>query len=81
MNDRISIDPRICHVQACVKGTRVPVHQVVHMLAGGDTIDDLLREYPSLSREDVLACLDYAANLAEEQLGPIDRIGESPYAG
>jgi len=47
------------------------VHQVVHMLAGGDTIDDLLREYPSLSREDVLACLDYAADLAEEQLGPI----------
>lgn len=54
-----------------MKGTRIPVHQVVHMLAGGDTIDDLLREYPSLSREDVLACLDYAADLAEEQLGPI----------
>jgi uncharacterized protein (DUF433 family) len=77
MNDRISIDPRICHGQACVKGTRIPAHQVVHMLAGGDTIDDLLREYPSLSREDVLACLDYAADLAEEQLGPIDHIGQA----
>jgi uncharacterized protein (DUF433 family) len=76
MNDRISINPRICHGQACVKGTRIPVHQVVHMLAGGDTIDDLLREYPSLVREDVLACLDYAASLAEEQVGPIDQIGE-----
>jgi uncharacterized protein (DUF433 family) len=75
MNDRISIDPRICHGQACVRGTRIPVHQVVHMLAGGDTIDDLLREYPSLTRGDVLACLDYAANLAEEQLGPIEQIG------
>ena len=59
MNPRISVDPRICHGQVCVKGTRIPVHQIVHMLACGDTIDDLLREYPTLSREDVLACLDY----------------------
>ncbi|MFO0591649.1 MAG: DUF433 domain-containing protein [Polyangiaceae bacterium] len=77
MNDRISIDPRICHGQACVKGTRIPVHQVVHMLAGGDTIEDLLREYPRLTREDVLACLDYAASLAEEQIAPIDGLLDS----
>jgi uncharacterized protein (DUF433 family) len=77
MNERISIDPRICHGQACVKGTRIPVHQVVRMLSAGDTIDDLLREYPSLQREDVLACLDYAASLAEEQIGPIDHVGEA----
>jgi len=41
------------------------------MLAGGDTVDDLLAEYPSLSREDIMACLDYAADLAEEQVTPI----------
>ena len=58
--ERISIDPRICHDQACVKGTRIPVHQIVRMLANGDTIDDLLAEYPSFSREDIMACLDYA---------------------
>jgi len=69
--DRISIDPRICHGQACVKGTRIPVHQIVRMLANGDTVDDLLAEYPSLSREDIMACLDYAADLAEEQVTPI----------
>lgn len=51
--ERISIDPRICHGQACVKGTRIPVHQVVHMLANGDAVEDLLVEYPSLSREDL----------------------------
>jgi len=62
MHDRISIHPEICHGQACVKGTRIPVHQIVGMLANGDTIDDLLEEYPSLEREDILACLDYAAN-------------------
>ena len=69
--ERISINPGICHGQACVKGTRIPVHQIVRMLANGDTIDGLLADYPSLSREDVLACLDYAAELAEEQITPI----------
>jgi uncharacterized protein (DUF433 family) len=71
MNDRITIDPRTCHGQACVKGTRIPVHQIVHMLANGDSIEELLHEYPSLTREDILACLDYAASLAEEQVTPI----------
>jgi len=69
--DRISIDPKICHGQACVKGTRIPVHQIVRMLASGDTVEELLAEYSSLSREDILACLDYAAQLAEEQVTPI----------
>jgi len=69
--ERISIDPRICHGQACVKGTRIPVHEIVRMLANGDTMDGLLAEYPSLSREDIMACLDYAAELAKEQVTPI----------
>lgn len=69
--DRISIDPSICHGQASVKGTRIPVHQIVRMLANGDTVEELLAEYPSLSREDIMACLDYAAELAEEQVTPI----------
>ncbi|HWZ31588.1 MAG TPA: DUF433 domain-containing protein [Bryobacteraceae bacterium] len=71
MFDRISIDPRICHGQACVKGTRMPVHQIIRMLANGDTVEDLLQEFPNLTREDIMACLDYAAALAEEQITPI----------
>lgn len=70
--DRISINSNICHGQACVKGTRMPVHQIVRMLANGDTVEDLLVEYPSLSREDIMASLDYAAWLAEEQVTPIE---------
>lgn len=58
MNDRISIDPRICHGQVCIKGTRIPVHQIVRMLANGDAIADPLQEYPSVKQEDILACLD-----------------------
>ena len=70
--DRISIDATVAHGQACVKGTRIPVHQIVRMLANGDTVDELLAEYPSLSREDIMACLDYAASLTEEQITPIE---------
>lgn len=73
---RISIDPGICHGQACVQGTRIPVHQIVRMLANGDTVEDLLVEYPSLSREDIKACLEYAADLAEEQVTPIQVPGQ-----
>lgn len=71
---RISIDPKVCHGQACVKGTRIPVHQIVRMLANGDTPEDLLAEFPALSREDIMACLDYVAELAEEQVIPIEAL-------
>ena len=74
MDERISIDPQICHGQACVKGTRIPVYQIVRMLANGDTADDLLKEYPSLKQEDIWACLDYTASLAEEYISPIEEI-------
>ncbi len=71
MYPRISINPNVCHGQACIKGTRIPVHQIIHMLANGDTIEELLTEYPSIERGDILTCLDYAASLAEEQVTPI----------
>jgi len=77
MYERISIDPKVCHGQACIKGTRIPVHQIVRMLANGDTIEDLLEEYPSLERDDILACLDYVASLAEEQVTPIESLTNS----
>ena len=75
MNSKIAIDPNVCHGQAVVKGTRIPVHQIVRMLANGDSIDELLKDYPSLSRVDVLACLEYAASLAEEQVTPLEPSG------
>lgn len=75
MYERISIDPKICHGQACIKGTRIPVHQIIRMLASGDKSEEILEDYPSLKAEDVQACLEYAASLAEEQLTPIEMIG------
>ena len=74
MNDRISIHSKICHGQACIRGTRIPVHQIVRMFAHGDSIDALLGAFPTITRDDVLACLDYAASLAEEQVTPLDDV-------
>jgi uncharacterized protein (DUF433 family) len=74
MDNRITIDPKVCHGQACIKGTRIPVHQILQMLANGDTIEELLQEYPSLIREDILACFDYAGSLAEELVTPLEAL-------
>jgi uncharacterized protein (DUF433 family) len=71
MSDRIQVDPSVCHGQATIRGTRLTVAQVVGMLAAGDTIEELLADYPQLAREDVLAALGYAAALAEEQVTPL----------
>ena len=70
MIEHISIKPTVCHGQACIKGTRIPVTQILHMLANSDTTENLLQEYPSLKNEDILACLEYAALLSEEQIIP-----------
>lgn len=77
MYDRISINPNIHHGVACVKGTRIPVYLLVRMMANGDSIEDLLEEYPSLTREDILASLDYASALAEEQVAPIEELASA----
>ena len=78
MTERISIHPNVCHGQACIPGTRIPVHQVVRMFANGDSLDDLLRAYPTITREDIDACLVYAASLAEEQVMPFNDLVISP---
>ena len=74
MFKKISINPKVCHGQACIKGTRIPVYQIVQMLANGDTIDDLLESYPTIEKEDILECLRYAAYLAQEQVTPLDQL-------
>ncbi|HYI10828.1 MAG TPA: DUF433 domain-containing protein [Thermoanaerobaculia bacterium] len=67
MNPRISIDPQVQHGRPVIKGTRVPVVRILGELAEGMTRDDVAREY-RLSVEDVIAAIEYAAELvAQEQ--------------
>jgi len=70
--ERIKADPNICHGQPCIKGTRIMVWLILEYLANGDSIEDVLRAYPQLSREDVLACLAYAAESARERIVTIE---------
>ena len=67
MHERVSVNPAICSGRACIKGKRIPVYLIVKMLANGDAIEEILEDYPTISREDILACLAYAGELAEEE--------------
>ena len=64
MNDRISINPNVCHGKPVIKGTRVLVSIILGALAGGDTIDQILEDYPNITREDVFAALQFGSDLS-----------------
>ena len=61
--NRIIVDPDICNGQPVIKGTRITAQTVLEFLAAGDSVADLLREYPSLTREDVLECVRFSSEL------------------
>lgn len=63
----ITVDPNVCHGKACIRGTRIMVSIVLDNLAAGVTVDEILRSYPSLTREAVQAAIAYAAELARER--------------
>jgi uncharacterized protein (DUF433 family) len=65
--DRITQDPAVMGGKPCIRGMRVTVGMVVGQIGAGRTIDDVLKDYPYLEREDVLQALRYAAWLAEER--------------
>ena len=71
MNPRIVSDPNVCGGAPCIASTRIPVHVILSHLAAGDDYETILKNFPRLSREDILACLDYAAYLAIEKAIPI----------
>jgi len=62
LSDRISINPKICHGQPCVKGTRIMAWLIVQYLTKGDSVEDVLATYPSLTREGIQACLAYTVS-------------------
>ena len=65
--DRISIDPDVCHGKPCVKGTRIMVSIILDYLTAGESVETILREYPTLKGEDIRAAIGYAAWLAHEE--------------
>ena len=67
--DRITVDPDIFGGKPIIRGLRMAVEHVLGMLAAGETVDNLLHEYPFLAPEDIQACLAYAQrSMAGEQV-------------
>ena len=61
LRSRITIDPDICHGKPVIRHLRYPVESMLEYMAAGDTFEDLLEEFPDLERDDLRACLDFAA--------------------
>ena len=70
MFDRITFDPAVMGGRACIRGLRITVALVVNLVANGLSTDDIIREYPDLSAEDVHQALAYASALASEEVHP-----------
>jgi len=65
--DRITVDPKVCHGRACIRGTRVFASVVLDNLAAGLDEGEIVSSYPSLTGEDVKAAIAYAAELTRER--------------
>ena len=69
---RIAVSPKVLAGKPVIKGTRIAVEFILELLANGWTVEDILKNYPQLKREDVLAALKYATEvLKEERIYPL----------
>ena len=66
--EHIVVDPAVCHGQACIRGTRIPVAVVLDNLAAGLSAADVLKSYPTLNEQAIHAAVAYAAELARERV-------------
>jgi len=62
---RITVNPDICHGKPTVRNMRYPVENILELLSAGMTIDEILKDYADLEKEDILACLAYASNITK----------------
>lgn len=63
--NRIAVDPDICNGKPTVRGTRITVQTILGFLAAGDSVEEVLEAYPSLSAEDIRAALMFASSLMD----------------
>jgi uncharacterized protein (DUF433 family) len=65
--DRIIVDPQVLMGKPIIKGTRIAVEFILDLLASGWTVKDILKNYPQLKKEDIIAALKYAAEILKEE--------------
>jgi uncharacterized protein (DUF433 family) len=63
--NRIIIDPAVCNGKPVIRGMRITVNTILGYIAAGDSVEDILKAYPILEKEDIAACLEFAAKLAD----------------
>jgi uncharacterized protein (DUF433 family) len=68
---RISIDPNVCFGKPCIRGTRIWVSLLLDLLASGMSENEIIREYPQLKHEDIMAAIAYGAEVARERIIPV----------
>jgi len=66
LSERIVVDPEVLAGKPVIRGTRLAVEFILELLAAGQSENELLADYPGLTREDILACISYASYLAHE---------------
>jgi uncharacterized protein (DUF433 family) len=71
--DRITIKPDVCGGQPTIRGMRITVSQILDMLAGGMSIEEILADFPYLDRADIDATLQYAARQAAHREIPLSK--------
>lgn len=59
ISDRITIDENICNGKPTIRGKRISVQTILEFLSAGETVEELLKQYPSLEREDISDCLKF----------------------
>lgn len=80
--DRIVVDPAVLVGKPVIKGTRLAVEFIVDLLAQGWTYDEVMENYPGLTRQDILACLSFASEtLHAERIYPLPVRGDGAPAG
>jgi len=68
---RITVDPSVMGGLPCVRGQRITVSTVIGQLAAGQSMEQILEDYPYLEREDIFACLEFAASAVSERELPL----------
>ena len=61
--DRITLDEKICNGKPTIRGKRIAVQTILEFLSAGESIEEILLQYPSLTSEDIMACLKFASDL------------------
>jgi uncharacterized protein (DUF433 family) len=64
---RVTVNPKICHGKPCIRGTRIMVSIILDYLQAGEPASEILRQYPTLTPDDIQAAIGYAAWLAHEE--------------